>query len=1593
MNLIGIQNVGEFYSHHYLDTLLEKDLKGLFARWRDDEEATPDRRLNRCATDFFAAKSQALRHRQLANRYRSSHRIHVQILEALGYTYHFESRYLLDGMAVPLLGAVKRDGHEYLWLVETVFAGEDESPLEQPLLVEQYQDAAAQLSTAEEQGSGGVGEQGGKRISTAAPQHPSPPAPPDSWEELIGEIFRSAEPPRWLILLAGRFIYLIDRTKWGQGQYLLFDLDEIFGRRERETLRATAALLAREALCPEDSVPLHDTLDENSHKHAYGVSTDLKYGLRQAVELLANEYVWYMRNVRKEKLFGDDDLAGRLTDECLTYLYRLLFLFYAEARGGELDVVPMKSESYRTGYSLESLRDLEQVPLTTPQAEDGYFLHESLSRLFKLVNEGYAPVQLKLSANGDGQSRGAEEQGRWGESPTPEVYHDYGFDLRGLKSPLFDPRETPLLSSVKFRNVVLQAVLQLLSLSREGRRGKGSRGRISYAQLGINQLGAVYEGLLSYSGFFAQEELYEVKPAKAKAGDDTAQAYFIPRSDLERYEPEEFVYEAGPDGVQVRKIYPAGSFIYRLAGRDREKSASYYTPEVLTRCLVKYSLKELLPGKSADDILHLTICEPAMGSGAFINEALNQLADAYLQRKQQELGQSIPPDQYREERQKVKAYMALHNAYGVDLKALAVKLAQVSIWLNTIHRSQNAPWFSARLVVGNSLIGARRQVYSAEDVLSGAYKKKAPTAIPLGQLRPADSIYHWLLSAEGMAAFDKDKVIKSLAPDEVQAIKDWRKRFTARISQTELKNLQDLSNRADALWEQHLRERVAMLNRTREPIEVWGQGEGEPQITRITQIKDKKTKSAKSAKSAVNITPLDYNAKQRELDHLHRPTSPYRRLKLAMDYWCALWFWPIPEAGDLPERQEFLNDLNGIFAGVEGSGFEKPPEQLGLFDDAPAPKQSHFADLKPASVADLCAQNLRLKLAAETAQRLPFHHWELAFAEVFAGCGGFDLVVGNPPWVKLRWDEAAFLSDYDPLLALRKISASNVTKQRNVQLHNIYLQTSYLDEYCVINGIMSYINTLQNYSLLAGMQSNLYKCFITKGWIIGNSNSIVGLLHPEGVYDDPKGGILREHIYPRLRSHFQFQNQLMLFSEIGHRLRYSINIYSTYIRKEIGFNHISNLFHPTTVDQSYNHDDAGAVPGIKNEQENWDLRGHRNRLVWVNENLIELFCKLFDEEGTPTLQARLPLVHSEEIAHVFEKFAKPYLKLTDIPDRYFSTEIWHETNAQSDGTIKREVRHPINIDEWIVSGPHFGIATPFNKTPNQDCKSKGDYSQIDWVVIPDDYLPRTIYVPACSREEYSQRLPKWKGKVQISQYRHVNRRMLSQAGMRTLVNAIIPPQASTISTVFTISFDDYRLLVRFSGLCSSIVYDFFVKISGKGDMRHDLAALLPIPEFKQLSEIISSRTLRLNCLTTHYAALWEELYTPAFVQDNWAKQDPRLKPWANLTPHWQRHVALRTPFERRQALVEIDVLAALALDLTLDELLTIYRVQFPVLQQNERRLLFDQRGMVVPVKSVKGELVVNEADPKFEERVAPFTPVNREADYREAWGYFEERIK
>ena len=120
-------------------------------------------------------------------------------------------------------------------------------------------------------------------------------------------------------------------------------------------------------------------------------------------------------------------------------------------------------------------------------------------------------------------------------------------------------------SSTPTRSGPVNRIVELLSLSRESR-GR-NRGRISYVNLGISQLGAVYELLLSFSGFFAAENLIELKPKDQPNPGPLEAAYFAPERRATEFEQAEIVY----DGSSPRK-YSRGTFIYRLSGRNRENS-------------------------------------------------------------------------------------------------------------------------------------------------------------------------------------------------------------------------------------------------------------------------------------------------------------------------------------------------------------------------------------------------------------------------------------------------------------------------------------------------------------------------------------------------------------------------------------------------------------------------------------------------------------------------------------------------------------------------------------------------------------------------------------------------------------------------------------------------------------------------------------------------------------------------------------------------------------------------------------------------------------------------------------------------------------
>ena len=110
LDLTGIGNVNEFYSHHYLDALLEGDLKGLLSRWEQAEEeenrTPPHKTLSRCSEDYFKAKARAAATATVEDRFTETHPINVRLAEALGYPYQSGEYELIEGdLAVPVLAA------------------------------------------------------------------------------------------------------------------------------------------------------------------------------------------------------------------------------------------------------------------------------------------------------------------------------------------------------------------------------------------------------------------------------------------------------------------------------------------------------------------------------------------------------------------------------------------------------------------------------------------------------------------------------------------------------------------------------------------------------------------------------------------------------------------------------------------------------------------------------------------------------------------------------------------------------------------------------------------------------------------------------------------------------------------------------------------------------------------------------------------------------------------------------------------------------------------------------------------------------------------------------------------------------------------------------------------------------------------------------------------------------------------------------------------------------------------------------------------------------------------------------------------------
>ncbi|MCM4156178.1 hypothetical protein [Gramella sp. AN32] len=1594
-----IQNTGDFFSSNYFDEDFPKKVLEKTGYAAEDQKFF-QKRISGLKDKYFRYKQLLIDGKlRTKDRITETHNFHTSVLNALGYPGdhpEYDSLFHVNETVVlPVRNTLYRGEQPHLMVMEMqpLFKDGDEDPdglFEQQYHSEEESSQNPPQKYHRSQWSNVFKVPEGLKIS------------PMVVNEAVSKLFlmEMHQRPKFILLMAGNRYFLLEQEKWFRGSYLEFDLEELFNETvvKKDYYALFYALLAKETLAPGSEIVLMEQLEEDSHKSAYEVTKDLKEGVIHAVEALANEAVfsWKDQNLDLEEIDADT-----LKNECLNYVYRLLFLFYAESRS-DLDILPADDAVYQHGYSLEMLRDLEQVPLNTASSQNGYFFHESLSRLFYLLSTGYREK--------DGQNR--------------------SFKVRHLDSPLFDESKLSILPRVQIRNVIWQDIILQLSLSRK-KKGK-TRGRISYANLGINQLGSVYESLLAFRGFFADSDYIEVH-RKRKGNETSARvaqkdgSYLVPRSRRDDFHEDEVYIEKTGEMKVIKK----GTFIYRLSGRDRQKSASYYTPEVLTQTTVKYTLKPILERvkngeMKAGELLELKILEPAMGAAAFHNEVINQLAEAYLLYRQEEKKEKVAPDKYREELQKIKAYIALNNVYGVDLNPTAVELGKLSLWLNVIHKDMQTPFFGYRLGVGNAVVGAWLKVFRSKDFLFDTNDKrakkrwweKAPKHLQFGVTkikRRDDEIYHFLLPDANMVPSAGIKLLKGEYPDEAKHVSDWKKDFCAPIRGNEFERLQKISEAIDYLLEEHYLIQSSINRETQIKEEFFGAYETDEQIKLKAKSYDEKEQLAKKR---------------------NQTNAPYYKLKLIMDYWCSLWFWDVRNATHLPSRTEWYDDIDNILnvdlealeeaqrKKEEKEVFEELPIQGRLFgEEAHEPSLKNYKKDKTFVQASMLAllkkrptslfTNRRSEIVNELAEKHRYFHYQLEFIEVFKERGGFDVAVGNPPWLKVTFEEKGLMSEVFPELEIRKTSAPKVRKLQEEFLQVEDQKSAYYEENIATESAGDFMNAFQNYPLLKGQQTNLYKCVLENGFHWISENGYLGLLHPEGVYDDPKGQYLRREVYKRLKYHFQFINVFNLFAEVHHRLTYSINIYRGRI-KQPDFYSINNLLIPQAIDLYFrSEEEVDLSPMIYDEQTRkyrWNLNGNKKRIIRITEKELRSIGEVF-ENTKDYSSIKLVTIHSSAVLKVIEKFSDWSQKLK-FKNPAFS-EGFHETSDITKHIISRETKFPNVIkNELIFSGPHITVSNPLFKTPQVNCSENSHYDYIDLEEENLQFLPRTNYVPDIAfleKMENDRKFKNW-----LESYKIGFRKMLSLESERTLQPALLPRKSGHVNGVLSLSLNKSEDLLEFLGLSSSIIYDFLIKTIGSTNLYGSRLENLPVAINEDVFQHIAIRTLKLNCVNDLYSDFWKENLRLTSTKGGWSKEDERLE---NITSDRKDLVQpLRNLYSRRQALVEIDVLTAIALNLDLEDLIEIYNIQFPISKKFEKDTWYDKKGKIVftpSSKTLKGvgldrkewesikemkagetyEHTIEKSELYHGKKVtyyAPFDKCDRVADYKLAWAHFEK---
>lgn len=867
---------------------------------------------------------------------------------------------------------------------------------------------------------------------------------------------------RWAIVAAGERLRLYRKGGSVARQYLEVAFTPLFDGDRTDEWTAFWGLFRYDAFVPDPTsgACLLDRVLEESQRHAARIADDLRENIVLAVEALIQGVLDEPAN---KGLFDHNSHQAlqQIFEESLYFLYRLLFVLYAESR----DLLPLgASPVYRDTYSLEHLRAMAEQPLHPDDHDKTYYI-ESLRTLFTLLRAGFPAPGRPLAA-----------------SP---------FRIPSFNGQLFDVSRTALLDRCRIGDRAMREVIRELSLSRPRRRND-RRERYSYADLGVDQLGSIYEGLLVFEPMITDEEMVV---AKVKG-----EERLLTRA------------QAEDQGLAIIEgsVRTSGSFVLRVWGGRRKGSGSYYTPQEITAFLVKEALEPLVepivqgcaerdvhgqPCRLPSEILELKVCDPAMGSAAFLVQACRYLAEAYGRAR---IAAGLDDDGRisQEELASYKRRVAEKCLYGVDLNPMAVELAKVSLWLETLSGDRPLTFLDAHLRCGNALIGA-----------------------PLRDAAGALSI-QGILSIPDAAL---EEVSKEATKAQKAAARERIKRNREQIKNLQRQRGGQMNLRDEDAFDIHAFERTLAdtLERRRE-LEISDEG--------------------KSAADAVQLI----HAKQRMFDSLeHGPASRYRRAKLVLDLWCAVWFWP----GDVKREDVKREDVmrNDVMRNDESSEVGDDALRFTLYASrltAP-PTTAQYLDLvarilaADAAQLDALEREPLLATAMRVADERRFFHWELELPEIFdGGRGGFDALVANPPWETVKPNSQEFWSNHNPLFrelgkqaALRfaedlradaTIDAAWRAYERGEAQQSAFFKEGPL------------------YSSQGKGDTNTYKLFLERTLGLLREGGGLGIVMPSGLYTDLGARELRERLFAtsRVRYLLALTNEKYIFPAVHHSFRF-----------------------------------------------------------------------------------------------------------------------------------------------------------------------------------------------------------------------------------------------------------------------------------------------------------------------------------------------------------------------------------------------------------------------------------------------------------------------